>query len=88
MHRRFIKTHTPLDGVPRRDEVTYIAVIRHPLDVALSNADHFENEHAERAIELRTRAAGQRMGPGGLTRRESLTVSSPWRRGLSPRPRG
>src|SRR6266508_5421693 len=57
-HRRFIKTHTPLDGVPRHDEVTYIAVIRHPLDVALSNADHFENERAERAIELRTRAAG------------------------------
>jgi Sulfotransferase domain len=27
-HRRFIKTHTPLDGVPRHDEVTYIAVIR------------------------------------------------------------
>lgn len=58
MHRRFIKTHTPLDGVPRFDEVTYIAMIRHPLDVALSNADHFENERAERAIELRTRAAG------------------------------
>jgi hypothetical protein len=40
-----------------------IALIRHPLDVALSNADHFENERAERAIELRTRVAG----PPGLT---------------------
>jgi hypothetical protein len=57
-HRRFIKTHTPLDGVPRLDGVTYIAMIRHPLDVALSNADHFENELGERAIELRTQAAG------------------------------
>ena len=57
-HRRFIKTHTPLDGVPRLDEVTYVALIRHPLDVALSNADHFQNERAERAIELRTRASG------------------------------
>ena len=57
-HRRFIKTHTPLDGVPRHDEVTYIALIRHPLDVALSNADHFQNERVERVIELRTRAAG------------------------------
>ena len=55
-HRRFIKTHTPLDGLPQHDEATYIALIRHPLDVALSNADHFENERAERAIELRTRA--------------------------------
>ena len=57
-HRRFIKTHTPLDGMPRHDEVTYITMIRHPLDVAMSGADHFENERAERAIELRTRAVG------------------------------
>jgi hypothetical protein len=33
-HRRFIKKHTPLDGLPRRPSVTYITVIRHPLDVA------------------------------------------------------
>lgn len=35
-HRRFIKTHTPLDGVPADDRVTYLAVARHPLDVAVS----------------------------------------------------
>ena len=46
------------------DEVTYIAVIRHPLDVAMSDADHFENERAERAIELRTRAVGPPDLPG------------------------
>jgi hypothetical protein len=63
-HRRFIKTHTPLDGVPLRDDVDYIALIRHPLDVALSNADHFENERAERVIELRTRVAGAPNMPG------------------------
>jgi hypothetical protein len=39
-HRRFIKTHTPLDGVPCLPLVTYITVIRHPLDVALSYRDH------------------------------------------------
>jgi hypothetical protein len=65
-HRRFIKTHTPLDGVPRLDEVTYIAMARHPLDVALSNVDHVENELAERLIELRTRA----VGPPDLPERE------------------
>src|SRR4051794_32840528 len=27
-HRRFIKTHTPLDGLPRHDGVTYIDVGR------------------------------------------------------------
>ena len=35
-HRRFIKTHTPLDGVPIEPEVTYIVVARHPLDAAVS----------------------------------------------------
>ncbi len=35
-HRRFIKTHTPLDGVPVLDQVTYLVVARHPLDMAVS----------------------------------------------------
>jgi hypothetical protein len=35
-HRRFIKTHTPLDGLPFRTGVTYICVGRDPRDVALS----------------------------------------------------
>ena len=35
-HRRFIKTHTPLDGLPLRPEVTYIVVCRQPLDAAVS----------------------------------------------------
>lgn len=47
-HRRFIKTHTPLDGVPRHESVTYIAVARHPLDVALSDWDHSENMRHDR----------------------------------------
>lgn len=55
-HRRFIKTHTPLDGLPLDDSVTYIAVIRHPLDVALSDRDHRLNERPERFLELVTAA--------------------------------
>jgi aryl sulfotransferase len=39
-HRRFIKTHTPLDGIPRHGSWTYIVVFRHPLDAALSTRDH------------------------------------------------
>ena len=58
-HRRFIKTHTPLDGVPLLESVTYIAVIRHPLDVALSDRDHMENMLEDRALELRVAASGQ-----------------------------
>jgi hypothetical protein len=35
-HRRFIKTHTPLDGIPRDSRATYLVVARHPLDMAVS----------------------------------------------------
>ena len=35
-HRRFIKTHTPLDGVPLHSDATYVVVARHPLDMAVS----------------------------------------------------
>jgi hypothetical protein len=35
-HRRFVKTHTPLDGIPADDRATYIVIARHPLDTAVS----------------------------------------------------
>ncbi len=35
-HRRFIKTHTPLDGIPADPQVTYIVTARHPLDAFVS----------------------------------------------------
>lgn len=57
-HRRFIKTHTPIDGVPRHPSVTYIAVIRHPLDVALSDRDHDANMRIEHIVDLRVDASG------------------------------
>jgi len=57
-HRRFIKTHTPLDGLPYLPSITYIAVIRHPLDVAMSDLDHGDNERFDRLVELRTAAVG------------------------------
>ena len=62
-HRRFIKTHAPLDGVPRHDSWTYITVFRHPLDAALSWRDHFLNLDRERARELVTRATGEAPAP-------------------------
>jgi hypothetical protein len=56
-HRRFLKTHTPLDGLPWHDEVTYLAVIRHPLDVALSKRDHSANVRRSRLNRLLAAAA-------------------------------
>lgn len=52
-HRRIIKTHTPLDGIPDRAEVTYIVVGRHPLDVGVSLHHHFGNLSPERIAAVR-----------------------------------
>lgn len=57
-HRRWIKTHTPLDGLPVSDAVTYLCCVRHPLDVALSDFDHRQNMDTEHAAALRLAAAG------------------------------
>ncbi len=52
-HRRVIKTHTPLDGLPLHPEVTYVVVGRHPLDVAVSFFHHLHNLDRPRRAELR-----------------------------------
>lgn len=41
--RRVIKTHTPADGFPVWEDVTVVAVYRHPLDVFLSIRKHIAN---------------------------------------------
>jgi aryl sulfotransferase len=51
-HRRVMKTHTPLDGVPLHPAATYIVVGRHPLDVAVSLYHHGNNIDRERMAEL------------------------------------
>jgi len=68
-HRRFIKTHTPLDGVPNVDSVTYIALVRHPLDIAVGQGPHAE--HAQRTshrakgrCSRRARARSRILGQG------------------------
>lgn len=51
-HRRVIKTHTPLDGVPLEDEVTYVVVARNPLDAAVSLYYQGANLDRERLRQL------------------------------------
>jgi aryl sulfotransferase len=51
-HRRFIKTHTPLDGLPTDARVTYIVTGRHPLDMAVSLYHHAANLNRDRIREL------------------------------------
>ena len=57
-HRRFIKTHTPLDGLPLHPDVTYLVVGRDPRDVAISYEHHAANLNFERFLELRAAAVG------------------------------
>jgi hypothetical protein len=51
-HRRFIKTHTPLDGIPLDGRATYIVVGRHPLDMAVSLYYQGSNINRDRLREL------------------------------------
>lgn len=51
-HRRFIKTHLPLDGLPWHGSWTYITVFRHPLDAMLSARDQRENMDPAHLVKL------------------------------------
>ena len=57
-HRRFVKTHTPLDGLPFDEGVTYVCVGRDPRDVALSYSNHVKNMNADAFFAARYMAVG------------------------------
>jgi hypothetical protein len=56
-HRRFIKTHTPLDGLLLDDRVTYIGVGRDPRDAAVSMLHQESNMDQNRMRALHEAAA-------------------------------
>jgi aryl sulfotransferase len=51
-HRRFVKTHTPLDGIPLDPRATYVVVARDPLDMAVSLYHQGDNIDRDRMAEL------------------------------------
>jgi aryl sulfotransferase len=57
-HRRFIKTHTPLDGLCFDEAVTYICVGRDPRDVAISWSHFQDNINLQALFAARERAVG------------------------------
>ncbi|GIH03780.1 glycolipid sulfotransferase [Rhizocola hellebori] len=65
-HRRFIKTHTPLDGVPIEAEASYIVVARHPLDMAVSLYHQGDNINRERLRQLTGSPPPQKPAPERL----------------------
>jgi len=42
-HRRCLKSHTPMDGLPLDDHAQYLCVFRHPLDAHFSYRQHLRN---------------------------------------------
>jgi hypothetical protein len=57
-HRRFIKTHTPLDGLPWDPRVTYIGVGRDPREIAMSWDAHRANIDMPTLLARRGAAVG------------------------------
>lgn len=57
-HRRFIKTHTALSGLPWDERVTYLHVARDPRDAALSWDNHMANMDKDRFFTARMNAVG------------------------------
>ncbi|MDW5326222.1 sulfotransferase domain-containing protein [Plantactinospora sp. KLBMP9567] len=65
-HRRFLKTHIPLDGLPYLDQVEYVCVGRDPRDAAISWDNHIENTDFAVLMGRRVAAVGAEglAGPG------------------------
>lgn len=57
-HRKFVKSHTPLDGLPFNEQVTYICVARDPRDTALSFDHHMANMDVNAFLAARYMAVG------------------------------
>ncbi len=81
-HRRFIKSHTPLDGLPFDDRVTYITVARDPRDVAISWDHHVENMDMDSFMAQRSAAVGiddlAELMPDGAPPRSGSAVERFW----------
>lgn len=81
-HRRFIKSHTPLDGLPDDDRVTHICVARDPRDVALSWDNHMDNLDIPAFLTLRDRAVGlddlAELMPDGIPVRPDSALERFW----------
>jgi aryl sulfotransferase len=91
-HRRFIKSHLPLDAIPFYDQVSYIVVCRDARDVFISTMNHLDNanqkiydetnaQNGEELIAARKRH-GIEVSPA---EREILMRMRPWQGEKLPR---
>jgi aryl sulfotransferase len=58
-HRRFIKTHTPLDGIPLTAELKYVCVARDGRDAFMSMCNHLERFRDDVRDGLNARVEGE-----------------------------
>ena len=62
-HRRFMKSHTPADGIPFFEDAKYIVVGRDGRDAFMSRCNHLERFKDEVREHLNTRAAADGVAP-------------------------
>jgi aryl sulfotransferase len=62
-HRRFIKTHTPADGIPIFDTASYIVVARDGRDAFVSFVNHRKNLRDDLIERLNAQAMAQGINP-------------------------
>jgi aryl sulfotransferase len=62
-HRRFVKTHTPADGIPWFDTASYIAVGRDGRDAFMSYANHMTHMRRDLIARLNEEAAADGVAP-------------------------
>lgn len=62
-HRRYIKTHTPADGIPIMDTASYIVVARDGRDAFVSHANHMAHMRADLRHRLNAEAMKRGVEP-------------------------
>lgn len=77
-HRRFFKSHLPLDAVPYHEKAKYINVVRHPLDTFRSMLHHWGGI-TDDLLDIFTKAGY----PDFPQRKDSGSVKEIWARWIS-----
>jgi aryl sulfotransferase len=62
-HRRYIKTHTPADGIPIFDTASYIVVARDGRDAFISFVNHMKHMRSDLRERLNAEATKQGIAP-------------------------
>lgn len=76
-HRRYLKSHLPMDGLPYHEEVRYVHVARDGRDVAMSYFNHC-SAYTPKMYELQDSAADVMDGPAPRCPADAATFFRNW----------